>query len=251
MLRNDKPFWLKNIGENVLDLLFPPRCIVCDALLLPFKRQYLCDSCPKYFEPINQANVCQCGKPKTGTHCNTCKAPQTLLITQNRAAFLYADMPQELIYKFKFRKQPFVAYGLAQLMLSAVDDHVLRAADVIVPVPIHKKRLRARGFNQATLLAKQLTKALGIAPPKAVIRRAKNTKPLSGFSPKGRTNTLKDAFVLSGKYDVKGQSILLIDDIFTTGATLNACAKVLLDAGAKQVSALTFTVVVPKAKIDK
>ena len=196
--------------------------------------------CEGYFQGIAEA-VCSCGRPITGKpRCQTC---EDLIIIQNQAAFLYEGMAQEVILKLKYGKQPDVARGMATLMLTALGTACLTQADLVIPIPIHKKRLRTRGFNQADLLAKELCQQGGVKPPRPLLIRKKHTKPLSNFTPRGRVNTLKDAFLCQKHHLVAGKHILLVDDIFTTGATLNACAKVLLAAGAETVTSVTFAVV--------
>lgn len=241
----DKVFLIKRYlmrcWENILDLIYPPKCILCEKLLVPFEGHTICETCAPYFRPIT-GNLCNCGRPFL-PNCEFC---QTHLFEKNIGVYAYEGMAQELIYRFKFRKKPYIAKGMAKLMLSGIDASYIRWADVILAVPIHKKRHRSRGFNQADLLARAIARELELDSPRPLILRKKYTQPLSAFTPTGRRNVLKSAFVFNKKFDITGKKILIIDDIFTTGATLNALTKVLFENGASRVRCLTFSVVPPK-----
>ena len=182
--------------------------------------------------------TCVCGLSVT-ENCRDCDRH---IFLKNTAAFPYQDMAQEIIFRFKYGKKAFMAPGIARLMVENVSPNIFQV-DYIVPVPIHKNRLKKRGFNQAQLLSKYIGKLVNKGHTKDLLVRVKDTKPLSNFTPKGRENTLKDAFSLKEKYCIADKKVLLIDDIFTTGATLNACAQILYKHGAAEVNCLTFSAV--------
>ncbi|MCL1995105.1 MAG: ComF family protein [Defluviitaleaceae bacterium] len=226
----------KNNITNLLDFIYPPRCIACHELLLPFKEQFICPDCTEVLTPI-PAPFCVCGRPKR--ECGTC-GPHNF--TQNTGAFFYSGICQDIIYKFKYAKKPFMAKGMAILMSQTIDKSVFENIDCIIPVPIHKNRMRKRGFNQAHLLAKHLSYLVFVPVAKNALIRTKDTKPLANFTPAHRQNTLANAFT-ADKKQLYDKRILLIDDIYTTGSTLNACAKVLYENGATAVSCATFSIV--------
>ena len=228
--------------NNLLSFIYPPRCLVCDILLPAFKDYTRCSSCSNILVSM-EAPFCICGLPK-----NNCKGCGPHSFSTNRSAFLYNGIIQDVIYKFKYGKKPFMAKGLVSLMVKEIGSEIFQNADIIAPIPIHKKRQRTRGFNQSALLAKEITNQLNLPPPKTILFRIKETKPLAGLTPLMRANILKDAFIINPKITVANKTILLIDDIYTTGATLNACAKHLYENGAKDVLGATIAVVETKSR---
>ena len=225
--------------NNILDFIYPPRCIACHELLLPFKNEFICQHCTGIFEPI-VGPFCVCGL--SAQNCGTCGSH---VFTQNNGAFIYTGFCQDVIYKFKYAKKPFMAKGMANLMVNTIGEAVFSGIDYLIPVPIHKGRLRKRGFNQAELLASHLSAIVKVPVAKNVLTRIKDTKPLANFTPAIRKNTLANAFAVDKKRIIN-KRIILIDDIYTTGSTLNACAKVLYESGAASVSCATFAVVPKK-----
>lgn len=228
-----------NLINNLLDLVYPPRCITCEEILLPFKNNFLCENCSdeSFFNEI-EGPYCICG-----LNITICKGCGPHYFTKNTAAFLYEGMVQEVIHKLKYGRKAYVASGIAKLMATQIGIEPFKNAHYIVPVPIHKNRHRKRGFNQSELIATQLSKNLNLKRPKNLILRIKDTKPLSKFTPAVREATLKNAFFIRPEYNLQGKNIVIVDDIFTTGATLNACAKLLHEKKVNDVSCVTFSVV--------
>ena len=230
----------KGVLDIALDFVYPPRCISCHELLAAFSQKFICSHCSDIFVPVPTGSACTCGLPKN--NCGTCG---THVFAQNTSAFFYHDLCKDIIYKFKYAKKPFMAKGMATLMATALDKSTFCDIDYIIPVPIHKNRLRSRGFNQAQLLAQHLSNIVGISTCKNALQRAKDTKPLANFSPGIRENVLINAFI-ANKKQIQNKRILLIDDIYTTGSTLNACAKVLYENDAAIVKCATFAIVPTK-----
>lgn len=226
--------YIKTFSDDVLDLIYPPCCILCDEILPPFKDYYLCSDCVDFFQGL-EPPFCSCGLSRS-----LCAKNCENIFIKNSAPFLYQEMVQELTMRFKYAKKAFIGKGMAQLMIKHLPAETWDT-DLIVPVPIHKNRLRKRGFNQAEILTGWLAEYLDLNYEPKLLIRQKDTKPLSGFSPMGRINTLKDAFAVKKK--PVGKKVLLIDDIYTTGATLNVLAKILYENGACSVSCATFSVV--------
>lgn len=234
-----------------LDIIYPPKCIVCEEILpMPIDLGiFFCsDSCANALVLIDGITCTICGAPaeQDKEPCRECKNRENIF-TKNIATFVYEDMVLDIIQKFKYAKKTYVARGLSLLMFKRLQNLDFGQVDYIVPIPIHKNRLKKRGFNQAALLAKNIADYSKRPVASQLLRRIKDTKPLSNFSPTGRQNTLKGAFAINKKYNVADKTILLVDDIFTTGATFNECSQVLYENGAKEVICTTLSVVEFKA----
>ncbi len=148
---------------------------------------------------------------------------------------------RELIHRLKYNREIWIVKTLGRILVQGLDDVRLSAQDfdAIVPVPLHQKRLREREFNQAALLAGQLSRASGL-PVRDVLVRSRYTGTQTALDRAERRQNLRNAFSLRKNADVTDQNLLLIDDVLTTGSTLDACAAVLLEQGAESVRALTL-----------
>lgn len=139
------------------------------------------------------------------------------------------------------KRQPHLSQQLESLLVSAASRSPLNPRTRIIPVPLHGKRLKARGFNQASIIAQALTKSLGLPSDEVSLIRVSGTeKYRAGLDAKGRHDTVAGAFQVRHSRLVAGEDILLIDDVFTTGATVSACAEALRQAGARSVFVLTI-----------
>ena len=158
-----------------------------------------------------------------------------------RAGYLTEGQVHEAVVGFKYHEEFF---RLAQLVGWLVEAYDLHAAgeswDALVPVPLYHRRLRTRGFNQAYELARGLGRARGLAV-RNYLRRQRETPPQARLERGARWENMRNAFAVKGRFDVTGQNLLLIDDVFTTGATTNACARVLAEAGAGRLAVLTVS----------
>jgi len=148
----------------------------------------------------------------------------------------------ELVHALKYRGMKRVAPFLGARMVEALPRAAAEGADAIVPVPLHRLRLRLRGFNQSLLLATEVSRAVGVPAVEGLLVRIRATAPQAGLQRAGRASNVEGAFRVALPEVVKGRSILLIDDVATTGATLRACAQALLRAGAARVTSLVAAV---------
>jgi ComF family protein len=230
----------KKMALAVLDTLLPPHCLACDAPVAADGQ--FCLPCFRTASFISAPFCAHCGGPlpfgDAGAACTSCThAPP--LFTTARAALRYDETAKKLILPFKYADQPEAARGLAVLMARA-GAKLLAGADVLVPVPLHKSRLRRRRYNQAALLADALGRLAGRPAIRDALRRIVPTAPLGGLGIEDRRRTMANSIVTRPERAARiaGAAVLLVDDVMTTGATADACTAALLAAGAKRVDVL-------------
>lgn len=229
----------RNIFRAVLDLLYPPVCLLCKKEM---GRQALCPECANSFEPVTPPKCTICGTPfleagETNHPCGRCiKGPPPF----HRAISIYRfdDSLVDAIHTLKYSGKSTLAKCLGNLMSN--HDIFDEEHDIIIPVPLHIRRLRERGFNQALLLAKPLSNAHGITIDPFLLTRTRETPSQTGMGRKEREQNVRGAFALRNAWNLKGLKILLVDDVYTTGATVKECSKMLKKGGAKEVNVLTL-----------
>jgi ComF family protein len=245
-----EPYTMK-LFQPLIDLIYPPRCAICGEFLwkgrakedheeLLFGRP-----CFDGFSQITSPLCTVCGRPfvsRVGEDhaCEDClrKAPSCDMV---RAPYLYEGGMMEAIHQFKYSGRSHLAHSLGPLLTSFVKTWLDRTADcVTMPVPLHPKRLRERGFNQSLLLARHVASRLGTGLDFLSLTRIRYTQPQTGLKSEERRRNVRKAFEVKDKEAVKGRSILLVDDVTTTGNTLNECARVLKRAGAEHVFGLVL-----------
>ncbi len=235
------------LPNTIVRVLLAPACPACGLPLLRPLNDPVCDTCWEAVVPLAQPWWTRCGDAmpealdtrESGVLCARCRERPRHFETA-RSAGLHEGTLRELIHAFKYRRRRTLAEPLARLLARAGRD-VLSDADAVVPVPLHPWRSFERGFNQADDLAR------GIGPPVwRVLRRHRHGIPQARLPADRRLANVEGAFRYrrpfrwqAGQRDVRGRSLVLIDDVMTTGATLDACSAVLLEAGAKTVRALT------------
>ena len=256
--KHGRGLWLCAYCENLFLPLEGPGCKICSA---PLKSQAADDQYPGQPAPYPELDLDDSFEDELlaayKTHpnppisrptiCSSCST-KTFHFTQNRAAFAYEDLVRDLIHEIKFRRRKHVAQGLGRLWAnmaakSIPDDTTL------VPLPMHPKKRRARGFDQAEVLAVALATATGTQPA-LILERTQNTPPQSGLHPRQRAENVRGAFRIKPGVDVKGKNYILVDDIYTTGASLNECARILKASGAAEVSAMTLAIAIKKDNPD-
>jgi ComF family protein len=224
---------LGRLGGVALDLIYPPRCALCQK-----HGSFLCEACRESLPRAGGRRCEACWLPLRGSECGGCAEHPTAL-TRLRAVYRYEGGVRTLVHAFKFGGQSSLARALGGDLARCYVDHGLDA-DVIVPVPLTVARRRDRGYNQAALLARQVSRQTGVAVAEA-LRRTGNAPPQaqSATAEERRRNVI-GAFEVARASDIEGLRVLVVDDVATTGATLNACAVELLKAGALDVSGLTL-----------
>jgi ComF family protein len=230
-------------ARAALDLLLPPQCLTCDAPVdVPGR---FCADCFRQVVFITDPCCDRCGVPFSHAGeggreklCPACRAHEPPW-GRARAALRYDANSRRVVLAFKHGDRTEYAAALAPLMARA-GAALLREAEVIVPVPLHRRRLIARRYNQAALLARALGLLSGVAVVPDALRRTKATVPLGELGAAARAEVVTDVFAIRpGRIAaVAGRRVLLIDDVLTSGATSGACARVLLAAGAAGVDVL-------------
>ena len=228
--------------HSAVSLLYPPGCTICRKSIRA--GEYLCDQCETKAVRI-VAPFCQkCSEPFEGSITNTfaCAncAHRTIYFDAAVAAYRGRGIVRQIIHEFKYGRQIHLRHLVGRWLNSALDDERLRQShfDVIVPVPLHPTRQRERGFNQASLLAELLSAQTSI-PVKPLLERTRYTTTQTALDRSERMENLHNAFRLRKNADVRGLRVLLVDDVLTTGSTLNECARILKRASAFSVHAAT------------
>lgn len=236
------PKFLRSAGEVVIDLLYPPHCAICSRATTG--NEHLCASCRKEVRLIS-APFCQtCSAPFSGRIegkfvCSNCR-DRRFAFTCAVSCCKSSDVVRELVHQFKYRDRVYLRNTLVDWLAQTLDDPRLQTppCDRLVPVPLHPTRQRERGFNQSLLLAEELGTRRGI-PVANCLRRIRYTESQTHFDRDARMENLRGAFQMRQHSDVRNLHLLLIDDILTTGSTVDECARVLLDAGAASVRVAT------------
>jgi ComF family protein len=234
---------LKNAAQSALDALLPPLCCACGGLTA--KAHAFCASCWGELNFITPPYCACCGVPfeysiDQGALCGACMMEKPLFV-EARAPLSYDDESRALILPFKSADRTDYAPAFARLMLQSAAE-IIQKSDVIVPVPLHVLRLFARRYNQAAMLALGIGKASNKKVLLQALHRRKRTPSQGTLHRNERKRNVAGAFAVNPamKKHLQGKAVLLIDDVLTTGATANACAKVLLAAGAKEVRVLAL-----------
>lgn len=245
-----------NLWTQFMDILYPPRCAVCREFLvqnpvlehptaLPF-----CAACASDFRPITPPLCPICGAPFESTTqdnhpCGACLTQRPRYDAAG-APYAYDGTLREAVYGLKYGQKAFLADALGPLLAAFAKAWIKgKTPQLVMPVPLHPKRLRERGFNQSLLLAQPVAKALNAQIDFLSLRRSKHTLPQTRLTKDKRRKNIQGAFQVVDASIVRQKSILLVDDVATTGSTLNECTRVLKSAGAGRVYCLTLARATP------
>lgn len=220
----------RQLANSLLNVIFPPTCAGCRRV-----GALLCDSCINEMTWVDGPICARCGRSLTrpAPLCPICRR-RPLPLQQVRAPLLYAEPLTHVIHKMKYNGLFGLARPLADLMARGWPAWQ-RPIDLLVPVPLHPKRAKERGYNQSTLLAQHLGRRRDLPVNDKALRRTRHTRPQVGLKADERLANVSGAFAATAA-PVHGKHVLLIDDVYTTGATMSAAAEALLTVGATAVS---------------
>ncbi|HEY6946470.1 MAG TPA: ComF family protein [Candidatus Acidoferrum sp.] len=246
-LRRALRVWLTAAGDGLVSVIFPAGCRICGQLITDSRRVPICRECFDSFEQIPPIICETCGRPVAGLAqkehqprlCPACQE-RTYAFDCARSFAIYDGTLVRAILLLKFEQIDPLGAWFAERLTQLVRNEAERlAADVVVPVPLHRERERERGYNQAALISKPLAKRLRL-PHKALLLMRTKARPNKRILTLGeRWESVRGAFATHPGSQVDNLRVLLVDDVLTTGATLDACARALREAGAKSVVALT------------
>ena len=252
MISGKTGFWemLRRAGKLSIDLILPPQCPCCDQHLL--ENGAICPACWSGLDLICEPRCDVSGLPFSYDPGGGARSPAVLAdppeYDRARFAARFDGVARELVHLLKYRDRLEVSRPLGVLMAHAGTD-LLREADFVVPVPLYPMRLWRRRFNQSALLANSVADRTGISVRHNILRRVRPTRPQVGLTANQRRHNVSGAFSIADavRQDVAGRHIVLIDDVITTGATVNACAQALRAGCAEGVDVLAFARVVEQA----
>jgi competence protein ComFC len=233
---------IATIAKTFVNILYPLRCASCNKDLETLNEFHVCGVCMSAIKPNPQPYCISCGHNMRSGHglCADCLRARPYF-EKAYSACVYETALKELIHSFKYKQKVHLAPLFAKLMADFVKEHndIMNGVDMITFVPLHPRRLWEREFNQSKVLALSLAKAWGISLADT-LEKTRATRPQNELSRKERLTNLANAFRAKRSAALKDKKILLIDDVFTTGATVNECSKVLRASGAAGVRCLTL-----------
>jgi ComF family protein len=229
----------------LFDLIFPPLCPICKTLLDDKEKDLtLCPNCRKAIRSVHPPYCPRCGLPvpsddEAGNLCGPCLKEKRHFEVHRTSGF-YEGTLKEAIHRFKYSGVFPLVRVLGDLLQPTLQtlsrDYPV---DLMIPVPLHIRRLRERGFNQTLLLVRELSKRTGIPYEQRALKKIKDTPDQIALKKRERKKNLTGAFQVKNQEAIQGKAIVLVDDVYTTGATVNECSRTLLRAGAERVAVLT------------
>lgn len=232
--------YLRTITSAGLDLLFPPQCAGCGM-----PGEEFCARCAQQVKPVPETICLHCGRPQRSAiaYCRQCRnEPSSLALA--RAAALHTAPLREAIHALKYGDRPQLAQPLGRYLIAAFQREpwlsLSTRIDAVVPAPLHADRLEERGYNQSELLSAVLCDSVGFPLKPDWLRRVRATRQQVGLNPAERMQNVAGAFQAS--HEVTNQTLLVVDDVYTTGATLQACAAAAHAGGAREVFALALAI---------
>ena len=246
-----KEYILKAFINGILDCIFPPHCPVCGKVV-SFQDGRICFSCRKVLKYVQEPRCMKCGKAITGEEkefCWDCSKKEFSYI-RGFSVWEYDENMRKSIAAFKYHQRAEYRFYYGEQIEERFGDRLrsLRL-DALIPVPLHRRKLNSRGYNQAELIAKQVSQKLQVPVCSKLLVRTKYTRPQKELDDTDRWNNLKTAFSIRKKEaerlrknGIFPERVLLVDDIYTTGSTMEACTRTLMQAGVKEVYLLSLSI---------
>lgn len=235
---------LKTLGATVADFVFPRLCPGCGERVFE-EGMLVCPRCRDSMEALKLPLCPTCGAPdapfSTEDICDCCPEGE-IHFASARAVTEFAGVAKQLVERVKYNIHPEYAEWMGRRMAEVfkVEHQLVRDFHAIIPVPLHRTRERERGFNQSRLLAEEISRATGVELMNGVLLRHLFTKTQTRMGRRARAKNIAGAFKVAQVGCIRGKTILLVDDVHTTGATLNECARVLKEGGAECVCCMSF-----------
>ncbi len=236
---------LKNALGSLSSLLFPTVCVFCGADV-GASVSGICAECSSNIRPVENPVCKTCGQPTAGLsagssmECGYCLGNK-LHFEKARFAVIYTRVIRHGILHFKFYNSLYLGEVFSGFLSSAFRQHFQRQElDAIIPVPVHRKRLTQRGYNQCAILAKKLGTDVSLPVLTGALVKTRNTVPQTQLKRKQRLNNIKGSFTVPNPQEIAGKRILILDDVFTTGSTVSEASRILKRHGAQSVQALVL-----------
>ena len=221
--------------SDFFNIIFPKRCLGCNSALQKHDG-IICSECEKSLEFIGK-NICsQCGAKLSVAANHNCE----FIFDAARSVFEFNAVLQNLIHHFKYDEIKKLGEFLGNYAVTYLKQEHFADTEIIAPVPLHRVKQRIRGFNQSEFLTRTIAEQMNWKHYPHLIKRKKFTETQTRLSRKQREKNVTNAFAINSKYNIKGRKILLVDDVFTTGSTVNSISKVLQEAGAAKIFVLTI-----------
>ena len=237
---------LSALGEGFFDLIYPSNiyCISCGNIIDNSRPYGLCDACVRALKWANGRTCSRCGKILQESYgpalCTDC-AELEHVYEKGYTCVEYGTSERDMLHRFKYKEQAYLGRKMAEIMYDRMQIEEL-TPDLILPVPMFGRKEKKRGYNQAAVLASCLAKHMNVSSPGRLLVRTVETEAMSKLGVLGRKKNIREVFSVSRDQadKLQGKAILLIDDIYTTGSTADACARTLMEAGAAKVYVFTF-----------
>lgn len=229
--------------DILINLLFPLRCPVCDDIV-PLGEGKVCRDCRPKIRYIKEPSCRKCGRQLNDNSKVLCTECERVKHIFDRGLALYDyQSVKKSMYRFKYKgRREYAKFYAEDIYCHFKDDITEMRADIIVPVPLHKSREKSRGYNQAELISAHLSRLSGIPMRKDIVRRIKKTVPQKKLDARQRENNLKKAFNIKPNVVILNKRVIIVDDIFTTGSTIDAVAYEFKRRGAKAVYFITLCI---------
>lgn len=236
---------LRQLGEGLLNIVYPKRCPMCMEVIPVHEEEGICPNCMDDLPYISEPRCKKCSKPVFDEEVDLCFdcSKSEHYYSRGWALWLYEGKVRQALYRFKNNNNKIYGRIFGKEVVTLYYRDIIHSnIDMIIPVPLHSKKYKKRGYNQAKIIADAISEAVDIPCESHYLIRTINTKPQKHLSDVGRIHNMQKAFQVIRPECIENKRILLCDDIYTTGSTINGCAKALLRQGAREVYFITVAI---------